>query len=210
MQYPQGGVGNTNFTFTSGEGTSDGRNSVPKFNEWYTNPTEPFDHVFMSDGANGLRVVNDAIDGYQKAKSGQALESKDYANIVDAVLGLFKDDKQLANNKALSLKSEAIVKAKLLKSLKSNEILIESSRIYITGGKTPKAYAVPDFAIYNTETGKITAIIDAKNGNADLTDAQKELNKKGGYFKGSSRFEEAKASKVDKGMVEVERTYISN
>lgn len=120
---------------------------------------------------------------------------------------------QLNVNVNVSKISENIVRNNLRSQLGDNQILIEKPRIYINDaeGKATSKYATPDFAIVDGETGKIVKIVDAKNGNADLTTAQKELNKKGGTFKGSSRAPEANPNQIiPKNSIDVERTNVNN
>jgi hypothetical protein len=73
------------------------------------------------------------------------------------------DIKQIEINKLNSITSEQIIKDKLTSQLGVNEEILTKPRIYIGDGSSGK-YAVPDFAIYNTESGEIIRIIDAKNG----------------------------------------------
>src|SRR5687768_9544671 len=62
----------------------------------------------------------------------------------------------------------------------------KKARIYIRGGKGK--YANPDFVIYDRKNDKVTRIVDAKNGNAQLSTNQKLLNEKGGVLEQSGRY----------------------
>ena len=106
--------------------------------------------------------------------------------------------------KAESKISEAIVEDRLKAGLGANEVIVKKPRFYIGNGKK---YAVPDFAIYNTETKKFVKIVDAKNGGGELTTAQKQLSELGGRFRGSKRYKDVKAQDV-KLKVEKETTNI--
>src|SRR4029077_16530394 len=97
--------------------------------------------------------------------------------------------------KSNSLASEAIVKERLISQLGKDEAILAKPRIYIGDGSSGK-YAVPDFAVYNTKTGQFVKLVDAKDGNAVLTNAQKDINQYGGTFKGSSRAPKAAPQKV--------------
>ena len=110
---------------------------------------------------------------------------------------------QCKNN---SIASEAITEENLLKNLGENEILLRKPRIYIGDGKNTKDFSVPDFAIYNTKTGQIVKIPEAKSGDAGLTNQQSRLNDQGGQFKGTKRERRAKKGTVPPGMFEINRT----
>jgi hypothetical protein len=112
---------------------------------------------------------------------------------------------QLVVNREVSKISEDIVETKLRTGLADGEILMTKPRFYLGGGQK---YATPDFAIYNKNTKQFVSIIDAKNGNATLTRAQKQLNESGGTFKGSSRYPEAAAQSIRPNMVTQETTNI--
>ena len=94
------------------------------------------------------------------------------------------------------------------KLCREGEDILRKPRIYIGDGSSGK-YAVPDFAVYNTKTGQITRIVDAKDGAAMPTKAQEQLNTYGGVFKGSSRAPKAVPQAIPKGKLEVERTNVS-
>jgi hypothetical protein len=126
------------------------------------------------------------------------------------------DDQGAAETKSAQLKinsqngatSEDIVRGRLQNQLGDNEAILTKPRIYIGDGSSGK-YATPDFAIYNTKTGQISRIVDAKNGGATLSRAQQQLNEYGGIFRGSSRATDAKPQSVKPGMIQVERTNVS-
>ncbi|MDI9364935.1 MAG: RHS repeat-associated core domain-containing protein [Flavobacterium sp.] len=109
----------------------------------------------------------------------------------------------LQQKKKTSIASEAIVRARLNTQLAQDEILMEKPRFYINGGKN---YTTPDFAIYNTKTNSFVRIPDAKNGDGGLTKPQSILNEKGGEFRGSSRYPQAKPQSIAPGMVKEEKT----
>ena len=115
---------------------------------------------------------------------------------------------QLLINRQNSIASEAIVRERLTSQLGANESILEKPRIYIGDGSSGK-YAKPDFAIYNTETGQITRIVDAKDGGALPSRAQQQLNKFGGIFRGTSRAKEIKPQLIKPGKLEIERTNVS-
>lgn len=113
---------------------------------------------------------------------------------------------QLAVNNEVGKISEDIVESRLKAGLGANEIIVKKPRFYI--GKGEK-YATPDFAIYNKDTKQFMKIIDAKNGGADFTKGQKQLNDLGGRFKGSSRYPEVKPQEIQPNMVTKEKTNIT-
>ena len=113
---------------------------------------------------------------------------------------------QLAVNNEVGKISEDIVESRLKAGLGANEIIVKKPRFYI--GKGEK-YATPDFAIYNKDTKQFMKIIDAKNGGADFTKGQKQLNELGGRFKGSSRYPEVKPQEIQPNMVTKEKTNIT-
>jgi RHS repeat-associated protein len=113
----------------------------------------------------------------------------------------------IVTNKANSLTSEQIVEQKLRANLAPNEAILPKPRIYIGDGSSGK-YAVPDFAIYNKNTGKFVRLVDAKDGNATLSKAQEQVNQYGGTFNGSSRAKDAKAQSVAPNSIQVERTNV--
>ena len=113
---------------------------------------------------------------------------------------------RLKANIKVSKISEDIVENRLKAGLSENEILIKKPRFYI--GKGDK-YAVPDFAIYNTKSEQFVKILDAKNGVADFTKAQRQLNELGGKFRGSSRFPNVRSQEIPKGMLTKEKTNVT-
>jgi RHS repeat-associated protein len=113
---------------------------------------------------------------------------------------------QLAVNNEVGKISEDIVENRLKAGLGTNEIIVKKPRFYI--GKGEK-YATPDFAIYNKDTKQFMKIIDAKNGGADFTKGQKQLNDLGGRFKGSSRYPEVKPQEIQPNMLTKEKTNIT-
>jgi hypothetical protein len=118
---------------------------------------------------------------------------------------------QLKTNAQSGTTSEEIVQQRLQSQLGSDEAILRKPRIYINdeNGKITSKYATPDFAIYNTQTGQITKIVDAKDGGAIPSKAQKQLNERGGVFKGSSRAPQAKAQSINKNLVDVESTNVN-
>jgi len=117
--------------------------------------------------------------------------------------------RQLKINKQNSNPSEEIVYNRLRNQLGEDERILKKPRIYIGDGSSGE-FAVPDFMIYNTKTGGIVRIVDAKNGGGQLSSPQQKLNEEGGRFNGSSRAKEAKAQSIPKGSVEIERTNVAN
>jgi len=113
---------------------------------------------------------------------------------------------QIIINRANSVKSEQIIYEQLKKEKGADEEILIKPRIYIKGGKYN--WANPDFVVYNTKSGLITKIVDAKDGNWSLTDPQKELNEKGGTFRGSSRAKGIIPQKIKKGQIKVRRTNV--
>lgn len=117
----------------------------------------------------------------------------------------FSSSPTLAQKRTTSVASESIVRSRLTGQLKPDEMLMEKPRFYIMkDGK--ETFTTPDFAIYNTKTNQFVSIPDAKNGGASLTTNQGILNSQGGEFRGSSRYPQAKAQKVDAGLVKQEKT----
>ena len=111
-------------------------------------------------------------------------------------------------NKANSLTSEQIVHQKLQSQLGPNEAILPKPRIYIGDGSSGK-YAVPDFAVYNKNTGQFIRLVDAKDGNATLSTAQKQVNERGGVFRGSRRAKDAKPQTVGTNSIQEERTNVA-
>jgi RHS repeat-associated protein len=109
----------------------------------------------------------------------------------DGVLVHNCNGKVLAQNKANSKLSEEKVKNDLTNSLQNNEELLVKPRIYINDGSGN--FAAPDFAVVDKTTGKFKKLVDAKDGNAELTTRQKALNEHGGTFKGTKRTKDKKS-----------------
>jgi RHS repeat-associated protein len=114
---------------------------------------------------------------------------------------------QLIVNQSSGASSEAIVQQRLQSQLGANEAILVKPRIYINGGSGK--YAVPDFAVYNKNTGAFVRLVDAKDGNATLSNAQQQVNQHGGTFNGSSRAKDAKAQTVGKNSIQEERTNVN-
>lgn len=144
--------------------------------------------VAANNGNSGAAKQNTANKSLSSEKSRRALQLK-------------------INNQNSEISEEIVFKR--LQSQKSvDEEILKKPRIYIGDGSSNE-YAVPDFAIYNTKTGQIRRIVDAKDGEGGLRDPQRKLNEQGGTFKGSSRARNAKPQSISKGAVEIERTNIS-
>ena len=118
-----------------------------------------------------------------------------------------KRAKQLSINAQNGTTSEDIVFKRLESQLGSDEAILRRPRIYIGDGSSGE-YSNPDFLIYNTKTGQIGKIVDAKDGTAQLTSQQAKLNEQGGTFYGSSRATRAAPQSVKPGQVQVERTNV--
>jgi hypothetical protein len=115
---------------------------------------------------------------------------------------------QLATNSRSGAASEDLVRSRLQSQLGEDESILAKPRIYIGDGSSGK-YATPDFAIYNTKTGLISRVVDAKDGGATISKAQQQLNQYGGVFRGSSRAPRAAPQSVKPGSLEVERTNVN-
>jgi hypothetical protein len=105
---------------------------------------------------------------------------------------------QLKANNDVSKQSESEVKGVIENELKEGEILLVKPRIYF-GDDKKGGFAVPDFAVFNTGTGTIVKIYDAKNGGGEATPPQIKLHNEGGRFYGTSRsVEQVKQREIGK------------
>lgn len=113
------------------------------------------------------------------------------------------------NRKVAKEQSEPEVRRRLdeLYPASDYEILTEP-RVYVDDNTGH--YAKPDFMVIDRETGNVVDLVDAKNGGADLTDFQNDLNTHGGTFNGSSRSDVlpkgSDPTKIEPGSLRVERT----
>ena len=124
------------------------------------------------------------------------------------VLGL-----DVRTNKEISIVlSEPEVKERMKKRNSPTTEINSQVRIYIYDeeGNETKKYATIDNIAIEDNPIRIVELVDAKNGNGELTKRQQELNENGGIFKGSSRA--SKLGKkgvnliVEKGSIKIERT----
>ncbi|MHA4810293.1 RHS repeat domain-containing protein [Flavitalea flava] len=156
----------------------------------------PDQNTFLSKPGEAPKEVNPAY-------TESSINSKSNGGTVSS-----RKSAQLAINRKSGAASEDLVRSRLQSQLGENESILSKPRIYIGDGSSGK-FATPDFAIYNTQTGLITRIVDAKDGGSPLSKAQLQLNEYGGVFRGSSRATDAAPQSVKPNMIEVERTEVN-
>jgi hypothetical protein len=178
---------------------------------WVTG--ERFLKIFGGYGTNALEAeLNSARSTLQSPGTPKPPVNKPVLQDLTAeeTKALSTRAKTIISNKSNSLTSEAIVEQRLRSQLGPDEDILAKPRIYIGDGSSGK-YAQPDFAVYNTKSGQFVKLVDAKDGNATLTTAQKQINKYGGVFKGTSRADDVVPQKVapNPEAIQIERTNVA-
>jgi len=155
----------------------------------------PEEGMYISQDPIGLAGNNPTLYGYVK-------DPNSWLDILG--LAVCNDNMKVAKD---SSEPEVRNRLREIYSVDEFEILTEP-RIYINDGSGH--YSKPDFMVINRESGTIVDLVDAKNGSADLTDFQKDLNDHGGTFNGSSRSQTLNRKidpvTIDPGSLRVERT----
>jgi len=160
---------------------------------------------FAFDGFSTEAKASDAVAARTTEKAADVVHGGTAegaaSNTATAVVKTETKTQQVLVNQTASKISEDIVREQLTKNLGKDEMLLEKPRIYIGDGTDIDDYSVPDFAIYNRETGEITDVVDAKNRSGNFTTPQLRLKELGGVFKRSRRYKNIKNKKVLPGML---------